>query len=372
MMPGDYQILVSVTDENGCMGVGMATVTVIGAPDVTITDDPDGNLICVPETLDLSASSSDSDVTYEWSATGGTIDPVDGADVTYTMMMPGTYTITVVATNADGCTSEATTTAVVSEPADVTIVDDPDGNTICPGESLDLGATSSDPDATFAWTASGGTIDPEGADVTYTMMMPGTYTITVEVTNANGCTETATTEVTVFETPDVSITDDSNGNVICSPGQSINLGATSSDPDATFAWSASGGTVDPEGADVTYIMMMPGTYTITVVATSSDGCTNSTTTTAVVGIFDITAEESSPISECGGMDGEASVSANGGNGDFTYEWSNGETGATITGLGEGTYSVTVTDVLSGCTQEGIVEIDNPGINIGNYVWFDNS
>ncbi len=338
----------------------------------TVTIDPEVSIICPGEPLDLAATSSATNVTYEWFASAGLLSTTDEATTTYTMMMPGDYQILVSVTDENGCMGVGMATVTVMESPDVTITDNPDGNTICAGASLDLSATSSDPDVTYAWTASAGTIDPEGADVTYTMMMPGTYTITVEATNAEGCIGTATTEVTVEGGTDVSITDDPNGNTICTPGESLNLSASSSDPDATFAWTASGGSIDPEGADVSYTMMMPGTYTITVVSTSAEGCTSTTTTTAVVGIFDITAEESSPISECGGMDGEASVTANSGNGDFTYEWSNGETGGTISGLGEGTYTVTVTDVLSGCTQEGTVEIDNPGFNIGNYVWFDNS
>jgi len=50
-----------------------------------------------------------------------------------------------------------------------------------------------------------------------------------------------------------------------------------------------------------------------------------------------------------GSNGEASVSATGGSGAYTYEWSNGETTATISGLTGGDYTVTVTDV-SGCVD----------------------
>lgn len=50
-----------------------------------------------------------------------------------------------------------------------------------------------------------------------------------------------------------------------------------------------------------------------------------------------------------GSNGEASVSASGGSGAYAYEWSNGETTATISGLTAGDYTVTVTD-LSGCVD----------------------
>lgn len=53
----------------------------------------------------------------------------------------------------------------------------------------------------------------------------------------------------------------------------------------------------------------------------------------------------------GSSDGSASVSATGGTPPYTYEWSNGETTASISGLTAGPYAYTVTDA-NGCTKEG--------------------
>ena len=55
------------------------------------------------------------------------------------------------------------------------------------------------------------------------------------------------------------------------------------------------------------------------------------------------------IATCyGGGDGTASVTAVGGTPDYAYNWSNGEVGATATGLAAGAYQVTVTDTR-GCS-----------------------
>ncbi len=53
-----------------------------------------------------------------------------------------------------------------------------------------------------------------------------------------------------------------------------------------------------------------------------------------------------------GNNGEASVTVTGGSGSYSYEWSNGETTQTITGLSAGTYTVTITD-NSGCVDDQI-------------------
>ncbi|SHI33718.1 T9SS type A sorting domain-containing protein [Aquimarina spongiae] len=59
-----------------------------------------------------------------------------------------------------------------------------------------------------------------------------------------------------------------------------------------------------------------------------------------------------------GDDGEATVFVQGGTSPYTYEWSNGETTPTITGLIGGTYLVFITDA-KGCQIEGSILIDQP-------------
>jgi len=274
------------------------------------------------------------------------------------------------ANNLEGCFSLSEPIEVIrQETASVSI--SPEDVTVCPGEEVVFTATASD-DVTYEWFASAGLLsNTDQESTTYTMMVPGTYQILVSITTESGCMGMAMTTVTITEGPDVTITDDPNGNTICNAGDAVNLLATSNDADAIFTWSADAGNLNVNGSEATYTMMMPGTYTITVEAASDEGCVATATTTVNVGIFDITVTESSPISMCGGSDGEATATTNGGSGDFTYEWSNGSTDATATNLLDGTYTVTVTDVLTGCTQEGSVAIESAGLSIGNYVWFDN-
>ncbi len=73
---------------------------------------------------------------------------------------------------------------------------------------------------------------------------------------------------------------------------------------------------------------------------------------------------------CGANDGTASVDAvtdgNGNDisGNVTYEWSNGETGATVSGLAPGTYTVHVTNTATSCGADFIVTIgEGAGVTI---------
>lgn len=56
--------------------------------------------------------------------------------------------------------------------------------------------------------------------------------------------------------------------------------------------------------------------------------------------------------------GSISVSASGGNGGFFYDWSNGASGATISGLNPGNYVVTVTD-NNGCEAIDDIQLTSP-------------
>ena len=60
----------------------------------------------------------------------------------------------------------------------------------------------------------------------------------------------------------------------------------------------------------------------------------------------------------GGMDGGASVTATGGTGNLTYNWSSGGTASTVSGLAAGTYTVTVTDG-NNCQVSSQVTITEP-------------
>lgn len=67
---------------------------------------------------------------------------------------------------------------------------------------------------------------------------------------------------------------------------------------------------------------------------------------------------STDVSCHGDNDGTAKANVHGGNSPYTYLWSNGETTRKITGLYQGTYTVTITDE-NGCTKSGVAYVEEP-------------
>lgn len=164
-----------------------------------------------------------------------------------------------------------------------------------------------------------------GETVVYdgTELPPGSVTDFI-FASANGCDSTVT--VTVNELP----------NVSTSESISICFGAT------TDIFGTETGTA--------------GTYEMTFPA--ANGCDS--THTIILSVFDeISLSASSTSTSCfGGSDGTASANAGGGTGGFTYAWSTGGAGPSISGQPAGTYSVTATD-SEGCTAETSVAIGQP-------------
>lgn len=89
-----------------------------------------------------------------------------------------------------------------------------------------------------------------------------------------------------------------------------------------------------------------GTYTVTI--THNSGCTVTQSATVTQPALLTLVVDSTRQSACTANNGAAFVTAGGGTATHTFLWSNGRTTQNITGVGAGTYTVTVTDIR-GCS-----------------------
>jgi len=124
----------------------------------------------------------------------------------------------------------------------------------------------------------------------------------------------------------------------------------------SFIWSNGATTEDISG-------LCEGTYTATV--TDVNGCENTSNVfiqnTYTFGISFIGVDNQ--VTCNGACDGAGTVTATGGQTPYTYQWGNGATTTTITGLCAGAYPVTVTDT-NGCVEViGIVITEPTAITI---------
>ncbi len=192
--------------------------------------------------------------------------------------------------------------------------------------------------ATYLWSPGGQTTQ------TATALCAGSYTVTV----SNGCSATYTGSVTVTASTTLSASA-SQQDVLCNGQQTGSATVTLSGGTSpfTYLWS-NGQTTNPATG------LGAGTYTVTV--TDLNGCTATLTVAITQPAQALSGNVSSTNSQCSGNTGTATISASGGVSGYTYLWNNGQTGQTATGLGQGTYTVTVTDA-NGCTMTQTVYVN---------------
>jgi gliding motility-associated-like protein len=203
----------------------------------------------------------------------------------------------------------------------------------------------------------GDEINADGGSYTVNNALAGTYTITV--TDGNGCV--ATTSTQIIEPAGLTASA-LNTAVLCNGGSSGSVEGTANGGTAPYNMSWTGpNTGDPAGDEIntdggsyTVNGAPAGSYTITM--TDGNGCT-ATATTAVIepAILQVNSAPVPPL--CNGVfNGSMNVTATGGTAPYDVSWSGptsddpvgveilADGGAyTITGLGAGTYTITLTD-----------------------------
>ncbi|MEJ6583973.1 MAG: PKD domain-containing protein [Crocinitomicaceae bacterium] len=354
---GTYTLTVT-NPVNGCTATSTVNVTQnitppnvnAGAPQV---------LSCAVTSINLNGSSSTGGVTFSWAGPGIVS---GGTTATPTVNVAGTYTLTV--TNpANGCTANSNTTVT----NDVGI---PNANAgtpqvlTCTTTSVALNGSSSTAGVTFSWAGPG--IVSGGATAAPTVNQPGTYTLTV--TNpANGCTATATVNVTQSITPPNA--NAGTAQILNCTVTSVVLNGSTATGGATFSWAGPG--IVSGGATATPTVNQPGTYTLTV-TDPANGCTSTATVNVTQNITPPNANAGTPqILNCT----VTSVALNGSSstGGVTFAWAgpgivSGGTTATPTVNQPGTYTQTVTDPANGCTATSTVNVTQnitpPNANAG--------
>jgi PKD repeat protein len=178
------------------------TVTAVNDAPIADANGPYSAFVGVAITFDGSGS-SDVDgfiAGYMWDFGDGSTDA--GVAPMHAYAAPGVYTVTLTVTDDGGLTGSATSTATITvESENLPPVSDPNGPyTGQVGEKIRFDGTASyDPDGTivhYGWIFGDGNFD-DGDRPKHAYKAPGTYTVTLTVTDNEGAQDTATTTVVV-------------------------------------------------------------------------------------------------------------------------------------------------------------------------------
>lgn len=337
---GAYQVIVTDSITTCTSTATASVVNDTNAPGASAT----GNtLTCVINAVVITGTTPDTNSTFAWTGPNGFQSNMQSP----TVGEAGTYNF-VVTDTLNGCTSTAAATVELNDTPPTASVASP-GNLNCNIQQIQLNGTGSSQgtNISYAWTASdGGNIVSGENSQTPLVDASGTYAILV--TNAdNGCTQTAS--VAVAQSPSVIASIANQSNVRCN-GESNGEATAAADGGSgalSFAWSNGETTETING-------LSAGAYVLVV--TDSENCTASTS--VVISQPSVLLANASATSQSafGENDGTATANPSGGTSDFDYNWDNGETTQTISGLAPGNYSVVVTDA-NGCTALQTVTVN---------------
>ena len=317
------------------------------ASDAVVLQDPD-EIEIVMSAIDASCASCDGEASAN--ATGGTgtfnYEWDNGQNgQTIANLCPEWYTVTV--TDQNMC-QEMDSVEVVSSGAG--------------GFTIELTATPSDCDLNT------GTAEVEmvGGDAPFTFqwddpnnqttqlaenLAAGTYTVVV--TDSNGCEVSGSINVNSLDGPNVTVL---TSSVLCNGGSS---GSAFADVDGgtapyTYQWDDVNNQTTQEAEN-----LVAGVYE--VVVTDSNGC-ETIAYGEVTEPTAITLNVTVTNSTCNEADGSATANANGGTGNYTYQWdinALNQTTATATDLAAGNYEVVVTDE-NGCVESATASVNDTG------------
>ncbi len=326
---GNYTV--TATDANGCTGQQTFTVDAFNCPTVTVT---------ASGTHVTCAGGSDGTATAN--ATGGTAPYNYNWGVNPNTLSAGTYTVT--ATDADGCSGTATVTINDGITIGVSLVNS-NSLTCFNNNTGTITITGTNGTAPYTASWSNGM-----SGLTISNLAAGSYTPTI--TDANGCQATGSA-ITVSQPNDISIVGNPS-NTSCNGGSdgSISLNISGGTGGYNVSWSngASGQTINNLSA---------GSYTPTV--TDANGCTKigNAITVGQPSALNVVATVTD-ASCAGNCDGAISLAITGGAGGYSVNWSNGDSGTSVSGLCGGNITATVTDA-NGCAVSDVYTIIQPEV-----------
>ncbi len=330
----------TVTDINGCEDVSIASLSEppVLSSDITALADQ----ICLsPGSATIAGLGGSPPYSYTWSAGAGGI-----SGGTANILNEGFYEITI--TDSNNC--ETIQTLLIEDVGELNAIITNHSDPLCHGDanaSISILLTDGNPQYSIDWGT--GSTTSMTNNHTITNLSHGFYSITVS--DANSCQDIV--EISLDNPPILTAEITDVNNQYCANLGSATISANGGTTPYQFHWPPNAGGVNNNSANE----LSEGTYIVTI--NDSNNC-ETTQSITIQNINNLSISiDGQHISCYGGNDGSAEVvSISGADYPVFYEWNQGSINPGISGLGAGTYNVTVTDNNS-CQAIAEISLNEP-------------
>jgi len=296
---GNYNVKLVVTNSSLCKDSITKPITIYPKPVISFSAAP----VCFGSASTFTNSSTVTPaaaLTWAWDFdNNGTVDNTTQSP-TNAYAAAGTYTAELRATTPNGCRDSATVAVKVNVIPTATFTP----VNACIGNNVVLNNTSSVPNpdniSQYNWTFGAGSTPASSTNQnppSLTYASSGTQTITLNITANTTCTASITKTITVYPSPTVSF----SATAVCQATQTAFTDLSTTGTGVINAWSwdfTNDGIVDNNTQNPGFTYPASGTYTASLLVSTSNGCSN--TFTLPVNVWGHTIPNFTPDNVCYG------------------------------------------------------------------------
>ena len=355
---GTYQVSVTAIDSDGVKTTSSRTITVTATLIASFTYSPPSSNVGQTVSFSASASGGEQPYSYSWSFGDGST----GTESTATHIYSSTGTFTVVLTVNDSGSPQQTATSqqsiIVTSPPPPPLTASLTCSATSPlvGQQVTFSASTSGGIApySFSWSFGDGSTGT-GSTASHSYSIAGTFTVTLTVNDSSTPQQTAASQQSVIvSNPLPSLLTSSFTYSASSPeaGQQVTFTGTASGGTTpySFSWSFGDGGLSMVNP-ASHIYSSPGSFTVTLTATDSNGVNASSSQIIVVAPTFTVGFANGPASPEAGQPVAFTATESGGVGNVSFTWAFGDNSSsnenpamhTYTTSGSFLVSVTATD-----------------------------
>lgn len=347
---GSFVVRLVTTSDMNCRDTIDKSVSVFPLPNVNFS----AGSVCENSATvftDNSSVASGSITSWNWSFGDGNVSTLQSPTNTY--VTQGNYDVKLIVITDQNCSDSIVKPVTVYTNPVASFIND----SVCLNNPTSFSSTSTISNGSiqsYIWNFGDGNTSA-AQNPSHTFSNSGVFNVSLEVTSDQGCLAVANDIAVVYPEPQVAFT----ANEVCL-GNAMNFNnqsIISSGAITAYNWDFGDGSGSSQVESPTYLFNAEGSYNVSLSAISDKNCSSSFS--KLVNVNSNPTISLVSTSACyDEANGTATAIASGGNGAYSYLWSNGRETSVIDNLAAGSYSVTVVDG-NNCSVTGLVSVTQP-------------